>query len=220
MENIIIYSLRLTMHILSFILLVKAIKYYKITYPINIFIWVIALSVIDTLIYIIVSIILRDNILFLEIAKYFQSFYQLVECLVVFIYFVLILKNDLFRFIIKIVIIFFLLFFSISAIYGKNIFEENFLFVIIIQILIVNICSCLIFITDIKGSNPELKESHVILAKGIFIFINFTAPYYIISKYLEENLFSVSIYLNIINDIGYIFFFSSLFKSYKCYQKV
>jgi hypothetical protein len=220
LENIIINSLRLTMHVLSFILLVKAIKNYKVTYPINIFIWVIALSVMDTLIFIFVSKILRDNILFLEIAKYYQSFYQLVECVVIFIYFLLILKNALLRFIIKIFIIFLLLFFSISSIYGKNIFEENFLFIIIIQILIINICSCLIFINDIEGSNPELKESHVILAKGIFIFINFTSPYYIISKYLEENLFSVSIYLNVISDIGYIIFFNSLLKSYKCYQKV
>jgi hypothetical protein len=208
------------MQVLSFILLIKAIKYYKVTYPINIFIWVISLSVMDTLVYIIVSIILKDKILFLEIAKYLQSFYELVECIVIFIYFLLILKNNLIRFIIRIVILFILMFFSISAIYGKNIFEENFLFIIIIQILVVNICSCLIFITDIKGSNPELKKSHVILTKGIFIFINFTAPYYIISKYLEENLFSVSIYLNIINDIGYIIFFSSLLKSYKCNQKV
>ena len=174
----------------------------------------------DTLVYVFVSIILKDKILFLEIAKYLQSFYQLVECIVIFIFFLLILKNDLLRFIIIIVIIFILIFFSIFAINGKNIFEEYFLFIVIIQVLVVDICYCLIFITDIKGSNPALKNSHVILTNGIFIFINFTAPYYIISKYLYENLFSVSEYLNIINDVGYIIFFSSLLKSYKCYQKV
>lgn len=208
------------MQVLSFILLIKAIKYYKVTYPINIFIWVIALSVMDTLVYVFVSIILKDKILFLEIAKYLQSIYQLVECIVIFIFFLLILKNDLLRFIIIIVIIFILIFFSIFAINGKNIFEEYFLFIVIIQVLVVDICYCLIFITDIKGSNPALKNSHVILTNGIFIFINFTAPYYIISKYLYENLFSVSEYLNMINDVGYIIFFSSLLKSYKCYQKV
>jgi hypothetical protein len=207
------------MQVLSFIVLVKAIKYYKVTYPINIFIWVITLSVIDSLVFIFLTIILKDKILFLEIAKYLQSIYQLVECIIIFIYFSIILKNDFLRFIIKIVIMFLLLFFFISAIYGKNIFEENYLLIIIVQLLIVNACSCLIFIEEINGSNLDLKKSHVILSKGIFIFINFTAPYYIISKYLFKNLFFVHNYLNSINDIGYIIFFISLLKSYKCYQK-
>ena len=174
---------------------------------------------IDSLVFIFLTIILKNKILFLEIAKYLQSIYKLVECIIIFIYFSIILKNDYLRFIIKIVIIFLILFFFISAIYGKNIFEENYLLIIIVQLLIVNACSCLIFIEEINGSNLDLKKSHVILSKGIFIFINFTAPYYIISKYLFKNLFFVHNYLNSINDIGYIIFFISLLKSYKCYQK-
>jgi len=206
------------MYIISFIVLIKAIKHYKYSYPINLFTWVLILSVIDNFIYIIIVIILKNPSLFFEIIKYSQSFYQSVEYSVVCFFFVKIIKQNIYTKILKLIVLIIAVIAFIFAINGKNLFETNILVFVILEIIIVNISSSIIFIGEINESNTDIPRSNVILAKGLFVFINFTAPYFLISNFLGENYNYLTKSLNFINDIGYIIFFISLYKSYKCYQ--
>ena len=206
------------MFILSIVVLTKAIKFYKISYPINTFTWVIILSVFDNILYLITVIILKNFNLFYKITSFTQSFYQYIEYIIICLFLIKIAGNHIFSVITK----FFLLVISTSFILlglqGQNIFEKHFLLLTIFELIIVNLCSCIIFIGEINGSNIEKHKSSVILTKGIFIFINFTTPYYIISNYLGNNLNEITNSLNFINDMGYVIFFISLYKSLKCYQ--
>ncbi len=212
------YLARLIMYVLSFVALAKAFKVYKVSYPINSFIWILILSVFDNLLYLIVVVIMRDIPLFYKIVPHTQGLYQLVEYCVILKFCGNIIKSKYYSIIIKIIILIASVLFVFFQWYSVNFFDKYYLILTILEIIIVNVSASKILIGEINSTNLNYPTSIIILIRGLFIFINFTAPYHIISSYLGNNLNNLTNMLNIINDLGYIIFFISLYKSYKCYR--
>ena len=203
---------------LSFVALTKAFKVDKVSYPINSFIWILILSVFDNLQYAIIVIIMRDIPLFLKIVPLTQGFYQMVEYCVILKFCGKIINSKYYTLVINIFILIVSVSFVSFQLSSVNFFEKNYLTLTILEIIIVNVSACKILIGEINNTNLKYPTSFIILIKGLFIFINFTAPYFVISSYLGSSQNNLTNMLNIINDLGYIIFFISLYKSYKCYQ--
>ena len=212
------YLARLIMYVLSFVALAKAFKVYKVSYPINSFIWILILSVFDNLLYVIVVIIMRNIPLFLKIVPLTQGLYQLVEYCIILKFCGNIIKSKYYSIIINVIILIVSVLFIFFQFYNVNFFEKNYLILTSLEIIIVNISASKILIGEINDTILNYSRSVIILIRGLFIFINFTAPYYIISSYLGNDKNNLTNMLNIINDLGYIIFFIALYKSYKCYQ--
>jgi hypothetical protein len=90
--------------------------------------------------------------------------------------------------------------------------------VTISELVIVNFFFVSVILRNVLHDEKVKFEYQKILNKGIFTFINLITPYSIINELIDQNNFPIYMSLNFINDIGYIIFFNSLYKSCKCYQ--
>jgi hypothetical protein len=100
----------------------------------------------------------------------------------------------------------------------NNPFIEFYLIFIITEVVVVNICFGILMIKQVKYDGIIIHKYEILIAKGIFIFINLTAPYYVISNYLGPKYNQLTQLLNPINDIGYIILFFMFFKAFKWIQ--
>jgi hypothetical protein len=72
-----------------------------------------------------------------------------------------------------------------------------------------------IFYSEIEKPNFKWQQSNLIINNGLFAFINFTVPLYIISDKGFFNEEEIKYSIAFINEIGYMIIFISLIKSLK-----
>jgi len=184
----------------------------------KIFILLPILSFIDSSSLILIGQILRNQNAFVSFSEYFQIIFLNFELAIITIFYlniVLKVKNILFNFvpIITSSIFLFLRYFN-----GLNISTDYLPIIVIIEALIVNICFGFLVARKIKEDELTIKQSNTEINKGLFLFVNTTAPYYIAINYLDNHQEITVIYLNFIGSFGYIILFYHIYKAIKCSQ--
>ncbi|MEN9963507.1 MAG: hypothetical protein RL582_602, partial [Bacteroidota bacterium] len=86
---------------------------------------------------------------------------------------------------------------------------------IIFEFLVINISALGIFYSLLNKTNNELNYGDSILNSGFFIFINVTAPYYLINDSIFFSSEKILDTLRFINYLGYSIVFITIIKSLK-----
>ena len=182
----------------------------------RLFIVVACFSFFETLLNISISQILKMKSIFLKITSISQNIYLIIEILAILIFYNHLdsksnnIKNP------KNVLIIFLII-GIMIFYG--IYSHNLMLAVTIsELLLVNYFFIKFTILEIKYDFKIYNQFESIINKGLFTFVNFIAPYTVINELTRSSNFQIHIFLNFINDIGYIILFYSLSKAAKCYQ--
>lgn len=206
------------MFLSSMVGFIYGVKYFNKISKLKFFVLLLSLSIIDTVSYLVISVILKKTNIFLEISPIIQSFYLVTEFSIFSIFFMRIIKNKYLQFFLKFILISFLIIDIILIINGINAIEKYFTIFFITEFLIVNIFCVIILIKNLYDQ-LQIEPWDLKALNGIFIFINFTAPYYFISQYLNINNQNLIYSLNSINDIGYSILFIYLFNSFRCLKQ-
>lgn len=173
------------------------------------------ISIIDSITYIYLVLIKQDKSLFISLSKYTQFVYQFLEIMII-LHFYLITeseKSKLLKFSKPIII-----FCSLLLILIFSNYNEKEIFFTVFELAIVNFFSIRFFFSEFNTKHYKERSFKFILF-GLFIFVNFTAPYYIIENKLEVNHPIIIQSLNFISDIGYTILFASINKQIKCSAK-
>lgn len=140
-----------------------------------------------------------------EFSSRFHLFYISFETITIAIFYVSIANQSkmdskiwLLLFCILIILIFFVIF-EVTSFYISLVLFEFF---------IINICSISIYILAIKNEDFKLRPDKFYINNGLFLFINFTVPYFIIDESNQSNLMILKA-LKSINSIGYCIMFIS-----------
>ncbi len=206
------------MNIISLLLAIYCLMNFKKIGELKIFILLPILSFIDSSSLILIGQILRNQNVFVSFSEYFQIIFLNFELAIITIFYlniVLKVKNILFNFvpIITSSIFLFLRYFN-----ELNISTDYLPIIVIIEALIVNICFGFLVARKIKEDELTIKQSNTEINKGLFLFVNTTAPYYIAINYLDNHQEITVIYLNFIGSFGYIILFYHIYKAIKCSQ--
>ncbi len=203
---------------IALVALFKGIKIFKKSNLIKIFTLLLLLSSLDGLTYFfLIDIFLREKIFYL-VSPIIQGSYLFTEFITICIFFASVLKDTF----IKKSLIACIIAFTVAVLFcllnQNNPFIEFYLIFIITEVVVVNICFGILMIKQVKHDGIIIHKYEILMAKGIFIFINLTAPYYVISNYLGPKYNQLTQLLNPINDIGYIILFFMFFKAFKWIQ--
>ena len=169
------------------------------------------LSSIDSATYLYYAIIKFNKPAFITFSNYTQIFYLGLELIVITAFFLKI--NITNRIILRRYICILSILSSIIILLDILKYEID-IYIIISELLIVNIFSVKYFLSYYDRIKSEIVLYHYIVS-GLFIFINITAPYYIIQNNLESNTPYILSYINFINDLGYTILFVSIIKEIK-----
>ena len=196
----------------------KSIKIFKKSNLIKIFTLLLLLSSLDGLTYFfLIDIFLKETI-FYVVSPIIQGSYLFIEFITICIFFASVLKDTF----IKKSLIACIIVFTVGVLFclsnRNNPFTQFYLIFIITEVVVVNICFGILMIKHVKYDGIIIHKFEILIAKGIFIFINLTAPYYVISNYLGPKYNQLTQLLNPINDIGYIILFFMFFKAFKWIQ--
>lgn len=148
---------------------------------------------------------------FAEFSKKFHLFFILSETLTVCIFYLretIHNKMDMKIWILLLCLFFITIFLAIFNV------TSYYISLVLFEFFIINTCSISIYFSAIKNKDFNLKQDKFIINNGLFIFINFTAPYFIIDESIDSNYFILSA-LKFINSIGYCIFFISNILSIK-----
>lgn len=203
---------------IALVALFKGIKIFKKSNLIKIFTLLLLLSSLDGLTYFfLIDIFLREKIFYL-VSPIIQGSYLFTEFITICIFFASVLKDTF----IKKSLIACIIAFTVAVLFcllnQNNPFIEFYLIFIVTEVVVVNICFGILMIKQVKHDGIIIHKYEILMAKGIFIFINLTAPYYVISNYLGPKYNQLTQLLNPINDIGYIILFFMFFKAFKWIQ--
>lgn len=204
-------SSRIVMFVTSIICLYNGIKYYNKIKSIKGFIFLSLLSIADSLSYIYLVIIEKNKTTFYIISEQTQILYHVVEIGVILYFFIS--KNYDQKVLIKKhkTLIFALL--TLLYLYNILIHSTN-TFLILSELIIVNTLCINYFFSTYKKKISQI-DTHKYLINGLFIFINITAPYYILENNIEKTTPFLISYINFINDLGYTILFLSINKEVK-----
>gem|GEM_PF-3460742 len=172
------------------------------------------ISIIDSITYIYLVIIKQDKHLFINISEYTQFLYQFLEIIIIFHFYLItqIKQSKFLNFSKLILIVFSMIIFFIFKL------SEREIFLTVFELSIINFFSIRFFFSEFKR-NHYRENTFKYISFGLFIFANFTAPYYIIENKLENNHPSIIQSLNFISDIGYTILFAFINKEIKCISK-
>lgn len=204
-------SFRIVMFATSIICLYNGIKYYNKIKSIKGFIFLSLLSVTDSLSYIYLVIIEKNKPTFYIISEQTQILYHVFEIGVILYFFIS--KNYDQKVIIKKYKT--LIFALLTLLYLYNILiQPTNTFLILSELIIVNTLCINYFFSTYKKEISQI-DTHKYLINGLFIFINITAPYYILENNIEKTTPFLISYINFINDLGYTILFLSINKEVK-----
>jgi len=174
------------------------------------------LSFIDSFSLILLTQILDYKNTFQVFSEYFQIIFLNYELAIIIIFYLKIVldkKNKLFYsvpiFTSSILLLF--RFFS-----GQNIVNDYLPFFVVIEALIVDICFGVLIYKKIKKEKSILRNWEDQINKGFFLFVNTTAPYYLVINYIDNYQEVAATSLNFIGSFGYIILFYHIFKATKC----
>lgn len=186
-------------------------RYFKRIKPLRGFLIISILSSIDSLSYLYLAIIKSNKASFIIFSEYTQLIYLAIELYVITDFLIRTTKKDnnisykhsLLTFILPFTLV------LINYLY----FHIDFL-IVILELFIINIFSIKYFLNYYNTTDSNRNKNKYLIA-GLFIFINITAPYYIIQSKIESNAPYIMSYINFINDLGYIILFISIIKEIK-----
>lgn len=172
------------------------------------------ISIVDSITYIFIVIIKQDKLLFINFSVYTQFLYQFLELIIIFHFYLKteIKESEFFKFS-KLV----LTAYSMILLFIFK-YSEIEIFFTVFNLLIINFFSIRFFIAEFNENHFQ-TNSFKYIRFGLFIFANFTAPYYIIENNLEINHPTIIRSLNFISDIGYTILFVFINKEIKCIPK-
>ena len=209
---------------MSIVALTRGIKILKKNDLLQVFNLLLAISIIDGLSYVFMNMIFKStSLILIRFSPILQSIYLSVEYTVFSYFYFTFFKESRLRILIASLFISFIIISTTSFALGNNPFEVHYTYFVIIEIVLGNVCFATILYNKIFTPNYTIERSNFEISKGFFIFINLTAPYYIISnflnaKYGNEKMHLVNLTiieaLNSINDIGYIILFYSFYKGF------
>lgn len=204
------------MNIFSFALAVYGIVNIKILGNLRIFILLPTFSFIDSFSLILLTQILDHKNTFQVFSEYFQIIFLNYELAIIIIFYlkiVLNIKNKLFH-LVPIFTSSILLFFRHYS--GQNIVNDYLPFFVVIEALIVDISFGVLIYRKIKKEKSILRTWEDQINKGFFLFVNTTAPYYLVINYIDNYQEAAATSLNFIGSFGYIILFYHIFKAIKC----
>ncbi len=210
---IISYILHKVNFFISFYVCYILIKDSKSVKKIHLFLPMLVFSFLDNLIIVIIFDILRNEKLQDSISEIYQPLYIILEIVTVFIFYQFgkssrnIIKDRTNLILIVVLLILFVL--DLTKIISF------YLILVIFEFLMINTFAIKLFYSEIDNPNFSRPKSDSIINNGLFAFINFTVPFYIISDngifFEDEIKYTVAF----INEIGYMIIFLSLIKSVK-----
>ncbi len=207
-----------SMNITSLLLAIYALMNFKEIGDLKIFIILPILSFIDSFSLILFGHLFDNENAFVIFSEYFQIIFLNYElAIIIFFYLNIILKvkNNS----IKIIpIITTSIFIILRYLNGLNISTDYLPIIVIIEALIVNICFGFLVSRKIKDDEIIIKQSSNEINKGLFLFVNTTAPYYLVINYLDNHQEIAAKYLNFIGSFGYTILFYHIYKAIKCYR--
>lgn len=206
------------MNIVSLSLAIYGLINIKKLGDLKIFILLPVLSFIDSFSLILLGQILGNKNNFLFFSEYFQIFFLNLELSIIIIFYfnyIFEIKSKLYYIIPSIITIFFLI---LNYFSGQNIADDYLPVIVVIEALFVNICFGVLFSLKIKQDKLIISQWANEINKGFFLFVNTTAPYYLIINYWDNQQEILATYLNFIGSIGYIILFYHIYKAIKCYQ--
>jgi hypothetical protein len=182
----------------------------------RIFTFIAFMSFIDTFSLILFYIIFRSEEMFNVFSDYFQIFYLSTELIaIIFFYSNIILKTPSKHFY-SITIISATILLLSNYLFKFNLFERYNSTFVILEVILINSCFGFILIKSLNNDKSFASKAQNEINKGLFIFINITAPYFLISDYLELHKTIITTYTKFINDIGYLILFFQIYKAHRC----
>jgi len=206
------------MNITSLLLAIYALMNFKEIGDLKIFIILPILSFIDSFSLILFGYLFDNENAFVIFSEYFQIIFLNYElAIIIFFYLNIILKvkNNSIKIIPIITTSIFIL---LRYLNGLNISTDYLPIIVIIEALIVNICFGFLVSRKIKDDEIIIKQSSNEINKGLFLFVNTTAPYYLVINYLDNHQEIATKYLNFIGSFGYTILFYHIYKAIKCYR--
>lgn len=170
-------------------------------------------SFLDNLKIVIIFEILRNEKLQNSISEIYQPLYIILEIFTVFIFYQFgkstrnIIKDR--TNVILIIVLSILILLNLTKIISF------YLLLVIFEFLMINTFAIKLFYSEIDNPNIKRLKSDSIINNGLFAFINFTVPLYIISDKGIFNEVEMKYTIGFINEIGYLIIFLSLIKSVK-----
>jgi hypothetical protein len=206
------------MLIAAAIAIVEGIKAFKNLGFLKLILILCILSFLDTLSFSIFHELGKRNDIFINTAVFTQNVFIITELVSIIIFYSntsLKPKMSISIFLISTITIAVIMFLKMTNPYRIISIE---LPILIFEVIFVNFFSGLFFLKNIEYNKSEFPKEFQIINKGFFIFINLTAPYYLISSLIVNNLSPLILALNFINDISYSILFYQFIKAFRCLQ--
>ena len=175
-----------------------SIKFRKI----DIFLPCITLSCIEIILAIYFTGINNDYNQFAEFSQYYHTVYIAIESFIIAVFYFNLNTTKRIKHIISYVIIAIFLLLCIAVILE---FCSLYLGLVIFEFFLVNVNALSIYFIAIKSNKFEIRNDELIISNGLFIFINFTAPYFIVDQSVEDYNYILNS-LKFINSLGYCIF--------------
>lgn len=179
---------------------------------------VVTMSSIETIMNFLFSVVLKSTVIYVNIIFYTQKLYLIIEVVTIVYFYIKLFKdiNEKKEIIEKELIAF--LFATLIAIFIGIKYDKLILLITILESIIINYFFIKLLFRGILEEKKIRFKYQEIINRGLFTFINLIPPYSIINEIISETNQPIYVTLNFINDLGYIYFFNSLYKSAKCYR--
>jgi hypothetical protein len=176
-------------------------------------------SLFDSILYLYYIIFLREIDTYLSIIKWTQLCYIFIEFFIIS-NFLFEINNIKYKRTFKIIVIVIsTIIMSVTFINNWDFKEKYYSIITLIEIVFVNSLAIRYLLLIAPDILDQESKKISILVRGIFLFINISSPYYIITQFVLNESSSILISLSFINDIAYTVFFIYLMKSLKCQYK-
>ncbi len=192
---------------LVYVNIIYTIRFKKI----NLFLPCLIISFAEIVLMFMLTGILQKQNTFKIIMEYIRPNYLLIELIIIFIFYLKInlntkLKNAILYLVISVLVILLtLLYLRITNFY---------LSFAIFEFLLININAITIFISNINSTERLIRNDNLIINNGLFLFINFTMPFYLIENFIPPKSYIIYT-LEFINTIGYCIFYYTILLSMK-----
>ena len=206
------------MNIFSLLLAIYGLINFKKIGDLKVFLLLPILSFIDSFSLILLTNLLDRQTTFLIFSSYFQIIFLVTELAVIIFFYMQIflrIKSQSFYLIPVITIIILL---SVRFFMEINIANDYLPVFVVIESVIINICFGMLIARKFKDDNLKISLWANQINKGLFLFVNTTAPYYLVNNFFDTHQDILNRYLNFIGSLGYIILFYHIYKAKKCYQ--
>lgn len=139
---------------------------------------------------------------FADFSSYYHSIYIIIESIIISIFYFRVTSKNTNKSIIMYLLITIFLSLSIAVIFK---YFSLYLGLVIFEFFMVNVNALSIYFMAIKNNKFNIRTDELIISNGLFIFINFTAPYFIIDQSVDNYSYLLNP-LKFINSIGYCIF--------------